>query len=72
MKITLNRASVYEYKGIVLVAGDNEVNAEQSAMLLPKNGIGIRPDVEAGVLTLHEDKPAPKTRKAKISDEEAE
>ena len=70
MKITLNRASVYEYKGIVLVAGDNDVSPEQAAMLLPEKGIGIKGDVEAGILTVHEDKPAPKTRKSKTEETE--
>lgn len=62
MKITLNRASVYEYKGIVLIAGDNEVTDEQAVMLLPVKGIGIRADVDAGVLTVHKDKPGPKPK----------
>lgn len=68
-KIILNRPSIYEYAGIVLIAGENEVTTEQLAVLLPSKGLGVRADVDAGVLTVVEDKPAPKPKSTFKKDE---
>ena len=56
MQVILNKPSIYEYKGVVLKSGVNTLTVEQQAILFPKNGIGVRPDVDNGTIEVIETK----------------
>jgi hypothetical protein len=53
-KITLTRPNVYQMCGVTLIAGDNDVTAQQLATLEKQSG--FKRDVERGVLVVEKAK----------------
>lgn len=56
MKITLNKPSVYECEGVMLLPGDNDV---KNADKFLANKI-VQADIKAGIISLEAPKPEPK------------
>ena len=69
MKITLNIPTVYECEGVVLVAGENEVDNNAAAKML-KNPM-VQADVKSGKLTVEKAAKITKAAAKKIAANEA-
>jgi hypothetical protein len=57
MKITLNKATVYQVGKVRLLPGDNEVSGKDIHAML-QNKI-VQKDIAAGILTVEHESPAP-------------